>query len=425
MSISYSETITQIGSMHFLIRDTQNLAHAFPDAHGSKIYGLIAVSGGSMKWKGWLLAAMASLMMLGLTLQPVAALNSAREGLALFLTVVLPSLLPFMVCAQLFIESGAASAAGKALNRLMRPLFACPGESAFALTAGLLAGYPTGARLALDLYEQGLISKQDAARTGLLASSCGPVFMLGAVGAGLLQNPAAGWLILISHITAVLLTGVLFSIGGNRTAGSVVQPPSAMGRPMMEAFGEAVKKTVFTLWTVGGYIVLFSVLSALLKRYNLLVPAASALAPVLKLLGLEQSLAAPLAIGAIEMTNGCNAVAAAQATLANRCAAMAVLVSFGGLCIQAQSMLFLSGAGLSFGRFLLMKTAQAAIAFAACRAFALIPAFDAVLCMGSVAVPGFTFASALLSSAVYTAGGMLVFVGLSFISGRASTRGSA
>lgn len=378
-----------------------------------------------MNWKGWLLAIATALLMLGLALQPVVALTSAREGLTLFLTVVLPSLLPFMVCAQLFIESGVASAAGRMLNRLMRPLFACPGESAFALTAGLLAGYPTGARLALDLYEQGLVSKEDAARTGLLASSCGPVFMLGAVGAGLLQNPAAGWLIFISHVAAVVLTGVLFSIGGNRSTGEIRQPVAGEGRPVMEAFGEAIKKTVITLWTVGGYIVLFSVLTALLRHYSLLAPVAAVFAPVLKLLGLEQGLAAPLAIGAIEMTNGCNAVATAQATLANRCAAMAVLVSFGGLCIQAQSMLFLAKTGLSFGRFLLMKTVQAAIAFAACRVFALLPAFDAVLCMGSIAVPGFTFASALLSSAVYTAGGMLVFVGLGFVSGRASTRGSA
>lgn len=378
-----------------------------------------------MKWKGWLLAIAATLLMLGLALQPVVALNSAREGLSLFLTVVLPSLLPFMVCAQLFIESGAASAAGRALNRLMRPLFACPGESAFALTAGLLAGYPTGARLALDLYEKGLVTKEDAARTGLLASSCGPVFMLGAVGAGLLQNPAAGWLILTSHVAATVLTGMLFSIGGSRSASRIQQPEAGESRPVMEAFGEAIKKTVLTLWTVGGYIVLFSVLTALLRHYSLLVPVAAVFAPVLKLLGLEQGLAAPLAIGAIEMTNGCSAVATAQATLANRCAAMAVLVSFGGLCIQAQSMLFLAKTGLSFGRFLLMKTAQAAIAFAACRVLALLPAFDTVLCMGSIAMPGYSAVSALLSSAIYTAGGMLLFVGLSFVSGRASTRGSA
>jgi sporulation integral membrane protein YlbJ len=378
-----------------------------------------------MKLRKWLLAGVAALLMLGFALQPVVSLKSAREGLNLFLTVVLPSLLPFMVCANLFIESGAAASAGRLLNPLMRPLFACPGEAAFALTAGLLAGYPTGARIAMDLRDKGLISNEDAQRTGILASSCGPVFMLGAVGAGLLGNPMAGWLIAASHYIAVLLTGFTFSIGGNRTAASARETEAKPLAPAMAAFGASIKKTVDTLWAVGGYIVLFSVVAGLLNHYNALYPLASLAAPLMRLIGLEPVLAKPMLIGAIEMTNGCSAVAASAASLANRCAAMAVLVSFGGFCIQAQSMLFLTEVGLNTWKFALSKTVQAAAAFAICRLLAMLPAFDSALCMGAVSAGGLTAASALLSATIYTAGGMLVFMGLAFVSGRASTRGSA
>lgn len=378
-----------------------------------------------MKLRKWLLAGAAALLMLGFALQPVVSLTSARDGLNLFLTVVLPSLLPFMVCANLFIESGAAASAGRLLNPLMRPLFACPGEAAFALTAGLLAGYPTGARIALDLRDKGLIGDEDARRTGILASSCGPVFMLGAVGAGLLGNPMAGWLIAASHYAAVVVTGLLFSAGGSRRPGRRQTAETQAVAPVMEALGVSIKKTVETLWAVGGYIVLFSVVAGLLKHYNVLYPIASAVSPLLRLFGLEPALAQPLLIGAIEMTNGCNAVASAAATLANRCAAIAVLVSFGGGCIQAQSMLFLSGVGLSAWKFVLAKTVQAAAAFVACRLLMLLPAFDSALCMGSVGTGGFSAASALISSTLYTAGGIFVFACLAFVSGRASTRGSA
>jgi sporulation integral membrane protein YlbJ len=378
-----------------------------------------------MKLRKWLLAGAAASLMLGFALQPVAALQGAREGLNLFLCVVLPSLLPFMVCANLFIESGAAASAGRLLTPLMRPLFACPGEAAFALTAGLLAGYPTGARIALDLRDKGLIGKEDARRTGILASSCGPVFILGAVGAGLLGNPVAGWLIAASHYTAVVITGLAFSAGGGRSPGKRRPAETQAAAPVMAALGVSIKKTVDTLWAVGGYIVLFSVISSLLKRYNLLMPAASLAAPLLRLIGLEPALAQPLAIGMIEMTNGCSAVAAAAAALANRCDAIAVLVSFGGFCIQAQSMLFLSEVGLSAWKFVLSKAVQAAVAFAACRALALLPVFNSALCMGFIGSGGLSAASALASSVVYTAGGMLLFVSLAFVSGRASTRGSA
>ena len=230
----------------------------------------------------------------------------------------------------------------------------------------------------------------------------------------------------MSHFAAVLVTGLLFSIGGNRKIEpSPVTPVAGEGKPVMAAFGEAIKKTVLTLWTVGGYIVLFSVLTALLRHYNVLSPVAGLFAPVLRVIGLEPSLAEPLAIGAIEMTNGCNAIANAPASLLNRCAAIAALVSFGGLCIQAQSMLFLSSTGLVFGRFLFAKVVQAAVAFGVCKLLVLLPAFSTVLCMGSLEMPSYSPASALLSSSFYTAGSMLVFALLAFVSGRASTRGSA
>lgn len=378
-----------------------------------------------MKLKGWLLASISALLMAGFALQPVVALQGAREGLGLFLSVVLPSLLPFMVCANLFIESGAAQATGRVLSRLMRPVFACPGEAAFALTAGLLAGYPTGARLAFDLREKEIISWEDAQHTGILASACGPVFMLGAVGAGLLGNPAAGWLIALSHYAAVLVTGLMFSVGGNRTIEEPKPMQAAASVPAMEAFGTAIKKAIDTLWAVGGYIILFSVIASLLKHYNVLTPVAALASPLLRLLGLEPSLAQPLAIGAIEMTNGCSLAAGAPATLANRCAVIAMLVSFGGFCIQAQSMLFLSGVKLSALKFMLAKTVQAAAAFVFCRLLANLPTFSTVLCMGQIGSQGLTAASVLLSSAIYTAGGMLLFVALALLTGRASTRGSA
>jgi sporulation integral membrane protein YlbJ len=251
--------------------------------------------------------------------------------------------------------------------------------------------------------------------------------MLGAVGAGLLGNPVAGWLIACSHWIAVLATGFVFSVGGNRSSRvkKTETEKQAAPAPVMEALGVSIKKTVDTLWAVGGYIVLFSVVAGLLKHYNVLYPLSAVFALILRLIGLDPTLAQPLLIGAVEMTNGCSAVAAAPAALADRCAALAMLASFGGFCIQAQSMLFLSGVGLSALRFALAKTVQGAVAFAACRLLALLPAFNSALCMGFIGSGGLTAASALASSAIYAAGGMALFAGLAFVSGRASTRGSA
>ncbi len=362
-----------------------------------------------MKPRDIALAALAALVMLGCVLQPQAALSAARTGLELFLGIVLPSILPFMVCAWLLIESGAVAAAGRTLDGLMRPVFACPGCSAFALLVSMLSGYPTGARMTLDLYDAGLLNPADARRTGVLASSTGPVFMLGAVGAGLLGSPAAGWVILAGHFAAVLLTGVFFSVGGDRRRGVAAPMVQSVqtGQPAMQAVGDAIKKSVETLWTVGGYILLFSVVTALLRQIHAFEPLAWALSPLFHALGLSPALAQPVLVGMLEMTNGCSAVASAAVPMAQRVAVLCALISWGGLCIQAQSMLYLSRAGVPLIRFLLGKAVQAALAGGLGAALMALPAVEAAVFLPTAGLP-VSVGQALMSSAAYCAGAALL-----------------
>jgi hypothetical protein len=70
-----------------------------------------------------------------------------------------------------------------------------------------------------------------------------------------------------------------------------------------------------------------------------------------------------------------------------------------------------------------MKAVQALVALPLCRLFALMPAFSTAASMAGPA--GFSPASALSASVLFAAGLMLPFLALAFVSGRASTRGSA
>lgn len=375
-----------------------------------------------MKPRDIVLAALAALVMVGCVWQPQAALDAARVGLNLFLGVVLPSILPFMVCAGLLIGSGAVAAAGRALDRGMRPLFACPGCSAFALLVSMLSGYPTGARLTYDLFDAGLLNPADARRTGILASSTGPVFMLGALGAGLMGSPAAGWVILIGHFGAVLLTGALFSIGGNRRREAPARQENPEAMPAMQAVGESIHRAVDTLWTVGGYIILFSVVTALLRQAGVLEPLAWGIAPALQLVGLSPALAQPLLVGMLEMTNGASAIAACGAPMAQRVAMLAALVSWGGLCIQAQSMLYLSKAGVPVGRFLLSKAVQAVLAFGLCSGLLALSPVETAVFAGLAPQPLF-LSQVLLNTTAYCAGAVLAVGALTMFAGRKSKVG--
>lgn len=71
-------------------------------------------------------AATAVALTLSLVLFPETALESAKEGMHLFLNVVFPSLLPFFILSEIMLGLGVVHFIGVLFEPLMRPLFNVP-----------------------------------------------------------------------------------------------------------------------------------------------------------------------------------------------------------------------------------------------------------------------------------------------------------
>ena len=67
-------------------------------------------------------------------------LSSAKAGLTLWATAVVPSLFPFFIATELLSYTNIIHIIGKLLNKFMRPIFNVPGEGAFAFIIGLISG---------------------------------------------------------------------------------------------------------------------------------------------------------------------------------------------------------------------------------------------------------------------------------------------
>ncbi|NLG36869.1 MAG: hypothetical protein GX549_02545 [Clostridiales bacterium] len=308
-----------------------------------------------------------ALTMAGIVAAPQASLSSARDGLNLFMTVVLPSLLPFFICSRLLLGTPLIEDAGRLLEPVMRPLFGCPGCTAFALLISLLSGYPAGARTVALLYEQGRLRDDELKRAASLCSTSGPLFMLGAVGSGLFGSASAGWVILAGHALAVILTGIAAGGVRRRREDRAASPAVyRAARPVGEMLSDAVRGAMSSIAMVGGFIVLFSVLTGLAAHFQLSDAVSRMLASPLRALRLPQELGSALLPGLVEMTAGCRQAALAGPSEPALWAASCAIVTWGGLSVQAQSMAFLSGTPLSFGRFSAMKGIQAALAFGLC-----------------------------------------------------------
>ena len=115
-----------------------------------------------MKKGALLLGSCACFLIFALLCFPAEMLAASAKGVQLWLTKVFPSLFPFLVACGILLRIGAAQRMGAALRPLMQPLFHLPGIAAFPFFFGLLSGYPMGAKLTAQLYEQRQLSLADA-----------------------------------------------------------------------------------------------------------------------------------------------------------------------------------------------------------------------------------------------------------------------
>ena len=172
-----------------------------------------------------------------LLLRPQEAAQAVREGLALCAGTVIPSLFPFFVVVSLLLQLGLAEALQGLCGPFMGPLFRMRGVCALPLLAGLLGGYPAGARTAAELFQQGRLSQQEAELLLGFCDNCGPAFLLGYVGAGVLGDARAGAYLYLIHVLSALLAGMVLCrlcpgqgpvLPGGRTAARSVPFPQAL-----------------------------------------------------------------------------------------------------------------------------------------------------------------------------------------------------
>lgn len=252
---------------------------------------------------------------------PTIALYSARKGISLWLSNVLPALLPFFICANFLQNIG--------VIRFLK-------SGVFPFAMSVLSGYPMGAKIVGDLKRQGEISLNEAKRLMSFCSTSGPAFMVGAVGAGMLGSGMLGGIIAISHYTGALINGLVYShILGK--SDSPMRQEQLYGRQagMQESFTEAILSSFKALGVILAYIVLFMFVTDMLHMcggFSLF----------------ESQEMRALIKGFFEMTVGCGAAAECiNTTNSVKCILCTAIMSWGGLSVLGQSMSMLSGTGIS------------------------------------------------------------------------------
>jgi len=271
------------------------------------------------------------------------------EGLGLCARSVIPALFPFLVLSSLLISLGFGEWIAGALEGLMEPLYGISGAGASALILGLIGGYPVGARTTAELYENGLLTRDEAERLLIFCNNSNPAFLINVLGLGVFRSVRTGvWLWLI-HIFSALLSGLLLGRPGRRSrAGPRPAPPVRRSRSvrLSSAFVAAVQSALAAILSICAFVVFFYVLAL----------------PLRALPGCHGA----LATGLLELFSAVPLLSSDRAGFL----LAAGLSGWGGLSVLCQTLAVLSGSDLSARRCALGKAAQGLLSAALALALA-------------------------------------------------------
>lgn len=332
----------------------------------------------SNKLKLGLTACVAFGMVILILLFPQRSLNAALDGLSVWLDIVLPALLPFFIVSEIMIGLGLVDFVSVLLNPIMKPLFKCPGSSSFIWVMSITSGYPMGAKLVSSFYQAGKITKEEAQRILSFCSTSGPLFMIAAVGIGMLGSSQAGRLIAFSHYSSAIILGLIYRFyssssteyslentqknGKNATARLVSRAFQEMasarkrdGRSYGELMGDAVRNSMNSLFLIGGFIVLFSVILNLLLEIGLIQGIAKSIQIFIPFSSHLSSFIYGICAGIMEVTMGCKLISDSIAPFSNKLIAISFLIGWSGFSINSQAAGLLAKTPVSLPMYLLTK----------------------------------------------------------------------
>lgn len=258
------------------------------------------------------------------------ARQGAADGLRLWGTILVPSLLPYFAAAGLLTRLGAVSALARRLSGAAARLFGVSGEGAAVFLLGLSGGYPLGAASVGSLHRSGAIDAEEAEHLLLFCDNSGPAFAVGALGAGVFGSAGWGLMLWGVHALSAAAVGIVFrrkpSGGKSRSAAPPCQTFGA-------ALGESVAAAGETLLRIGAYVIFFSALLAALNTLGFPDTMAGELA---LLTGGSLSFFRALLTGALELSSGIGAMSGMAPTPENL-ALGAFLLGWGGVCVHWQA----------------------------------------------------------------------------------------
>lgn len=265
-----------------------------------------------------------------LLIYPQDSLAAARDAFALWQQTVAPSLLPFFALIPA-LTCPEATACFARLLRLPCRLLGIPQDFAGAVGVAVAAGSPAGVKALVRIAARASYPADGLFRAAMLCAGVSPGFLISGVGAGMLDNPSAGMVLLIAQLLALITSSCLLRLAAlpSQSISLSADAQAADAPPVLYAANGVLAILV--------WMVIFAAGTRILQR---LLPAAAPLIPF-----------------AAEFSAGCAHAASLKAPLW----ASAAVIGFGGVCAGCQNLSALKPVGIPARLYFTVKIMHAAL----------------------------------------------------------------
>ena len=265
-------------------------------------------------------------LLLFLLVHPEEALLSAKDGMSLWLNVMIPTLLPFLILTGILLKTGNIPQLLEPLAPFWKHFFGISPAGAYVLILGFLCGYPMGAKLAHDLYINHQISQREGEYLLTFSCNASPAFIFSYLSQNILEGkiPPHSLLLILLSADFVCMLFFRFLVYHGNTVSSVKPEYRKKETYQQDSIGVILDVSIMsgfeTITRLGGYILIFSLLFTGFYHYW---PFCS-----------QNKI---LLTSPIELTTGLHQIAQSAFSWKIKYITSMTLTAFGGFCVMFQT----------------------------------------------------------------------------------------
>lgn len=262
-------------------------------------------------------------------------INAVQGSIKIFLKNVFPSLFPTMVIGIMLVKNNVYEIIPKFIKNIFKKVFNYNDYMTSIFIISLISGTPSNALYINEYLDKGLITNNEAESLLLSTHFINPLFVVGMVGNVIFKSTKIGFILLLALWASNLIKAY---ITRPKVYKNIDKKNISCNEPIINSFFTSIKQAVYALLTIMGIIILFNILTILIRE----------------VFNLNNTLSV-IINGILEMTGGVTRVSEININTLLKIIMTYVMLNFGGLSIHMQAFSMLENKKIRYFKYLIFR----------------------------------------------------------------------